>query len=128
MTERTLARTGDNTVYTMWNGEGILGPRTGKRLRTYPALWGRITLEAFRERYGHLGKHCKLMTDEVTGLRCDELCALVDERACSAGALQTVDSCLQTCSWLPRSTTECMLNDEVCDPEECLFVDHTPPT
>ena len=60
VTERALIETGENTVYTSWTGEGLVGPRTGEFLDKYPALWGTLTLGEFIDRYGWLGTECKV--------------------------------------------------------------------
>ena len=50
VTERELMATQENTIYTMWTGEGLTGPRAGEYIERYPALWGTRSLAPFIDR------------------------------------------------------------------------------
>lgn len=126
ITERDLAVTGDNTVYSMWDGYGIVGARRGDRLATYPALWGRITLKTFRERYTKLGGRCRVMSGEVLGPDCDEYCAIYADK-CPNGPFAPA-TCAETCAKLPRSILDCVADyEDICSPHECRAIDRVPP-
>ena len=123
VTERDLNVSGENTIYSMWDGLGIVGPRTGERLEHFPGLWGRVTLKTFRERYGSLDD-CTLMTGEQLGPECPAYCAQIDAK-CPDGPL--AGRCEEACANLPRSTLDCLADREgICDPQECLWVERLP--
>ena len=63
VTERELMEDGTNTLYTMWTGQGLVGPRAGESLEPYPALWGRRTLEAFVAEFGDAELECLVMIE-----------------------------------------------------------------
>jgi hypothetical protein len=125
VTERELALTGRNTIYSMWDGYGIIGPHQGERLPTFAGLWGRITLKQFLDRYKKLDGKCSLMTGELKGVGCDEYCPVIEAK-CDDGPLAG-GRCMEACAELPRSTLDCLATREgACDPTECLFVERLP--
>lgn len=119
MFERELQYTGEETVYEMWTGSGILGPREGVVLERLDALWGRTRWSEFVARYAYLPPaQCKVFRgEEVLGIGCDEACAAV-EASCEDPAM--AELCRSVCAELPRSLTTCLANlDASCDFEAC---------
>lgn len=93
VTEREL-RPDDNTLYTMWTGEGLLGPRAGELLEPYPAVLGRQTLRAFLDQFGDAGIECLvLIGDEPPSSSCAEPCDRIRD-LCGPNPGQ---SCLEQC-------------------------------
>jgi hypothetical protein len=118
VTERDLRATDENTVYTMWTGEGLIGPRTGEFIDKYPALWGTTTLERFVDRYGWLGEECKVfLGEQEVSPECESACAHVSE-ICSE---ETGATCLERCGQMSDETVDCLAAASACsDAKECL--------
>lgn len=115
-TERALKWTGENTVYSTWTQEGLLGPRRGERLELAAAIWGISTWGEFLDRMGHGADTCEAwIGDEVLGVGCEEACTRVEgECAGSFGA-----PCRPTCERLQRHFVDCLANVPDCDFEQC---------
>ncbi|GEM_PF-2887760 len=118
VTERELMASGENTIYTMWTGEGLTGPRTGEYIDKYPALWGTTSLGEFVDRYGWLGDECKVfLGDQVVSAECEAACGHVGD-ICGADPEQ---SCLDMCSRLTDDDLSCLAGAQVCDDaRDCL--------
>ncbi len=111
VTERELRSTGENTVYTMWSGEGITGPRTGEFIEKYPALWGTTDLGDFVDDYGWLGAECQVWVGESASEECIEIC---EHYAGLCGA-DKEEKCLGKCDGLSSDQHECLLEATTCD-------------
>lgn len=114
-TERELKWTGENTVYSTWTQEGLLGPRRGERLELAAAIWGITTFEAYLERYAQADTCEVWLGDEVLGVGCDEACRRIDEE-CPERLGQP---CEPVCSLLQRHFVDCLRDVPRCDFREC---------
>ena len=107
VTERELMPTGENTIYNMWNGEGITGPRTGEFIDKYPALWGTADLGRFVDRYGWLDEECQVWVgEEALSEQCLEVCEYIGG-LCGGS---TEETCLEKCSRIDDDVAECALD------------------
>lgn len=119
VTERALVPSGQNTVYNMWNGVGLIGPRAGEAIERYPALWARIDLATFMDRYGSLDdEHCRVFEGaEVLGIGCEQTCASISDRCGEEASVE----CLTMCGGLPRERVECIDSLDDCEIERCAW-------
>ncbi len=115
--ERDLLWKGEETVYSSWDGRGILGPRDGLVLEKYPSLWARLDLGTFLERYGDLGPEaCQVWEGaEILGVGCDEACDAVNDRCGSAAG----EDCAEVCEALPRGQVDCLRESDTCLVADC---------
>ncbi len=118
VTERSLIESGQNTVYNMWNGEGLVGPRAGVQLQLYAGLWSRIAFGEFLARYGQLDDdRCRVFEgDEQLGLGCDAICRRIVDRC---GTEVSPADCRGLCDTLPRARTECLEQLDTCQVGLC---------
>ena len=116
VTERELMATGENTVYSMWDGRGIQGPRQDLYIEKYAALWGVMSMGEFLARYGDLpGVDCQWYTGQEIVVGCDEACANI-------GALCTPNAqaqCEEQCPSWPQPRVDCVIALESCDFQSC---------
>lgn len=118
LTERSLLYEGTNTVYTTWDGTGLLGPNEGvAALEKYNAIWGVLTWQAFYERYDYLAdEHCAAWTgQEELGIGCEESCTRF------VGMCNNIDApqCMKACNRWPRTLVSCLDNLAECDMARC---------
>jgi len=113
ISERELLWKGEETVYNMWNGKGIVGPRTGEYVDKYPALWGTLSLTEFLDRHRDMaGVDCAYWAgEELKGFDCEAACGNL-EAVCGGGIGST---CMNGCDTLPRYATDCMIGLDSCE-------------
>ena len=119
VTERELLPD-DNTLYTMWSGKGLLGPRAGEHLERYPAVLGRRTLGAFLDEFSDAGIECLVMIGDERPVSCQQPCDEVRD-LCGANAGQT---CLDRCE--PdeaKQLATCLALAESCDDAQVCWKD-----
>lgn len=110
VTERELIPSGENTVYTMWDGRALTGPgrATSSKIEKYPALWARTTLAEFLERFTEEVADCKVMVsnehllnppnmDVASQEECDASCRVVEP-----GHVATKQNTLRAPQYLDR--------------------------
>ena len=112
-TERELQASGQNTVYSSWSAEGILGPRTGEPIAYAPALWGHGTWQAFLDRHGEAPTCRVFLGEEALGVGCDEACARM-----VADCGLTVEQCAERCGQEPRAVVDCWIREQTCEVDE----------
>ncbi len=114
-TERELRWTGENTVYSTWTQEGLLGPRRGERLELAPALWGITTWGAFLDRHGDAATCAVWDGEEILGVGCEQACRRI-ARDCPE---RLARPCRDVCTQLPRHFVDCMRDVPACDFRQC---------
>ena len=114
--------TGENTVYSTWTQEGLIGPRRGERLELASALWGITTWETFQQRHAEVDR-CELwIGDETLGVGCEDACRRIQQECPS----QLGQPCNPLCEQLPRHFVDCLRHVPECDFEQCDLPNVTP--
>jgi hypothetical protein len=114
ISERSLTWIGAETVYNMWSGKGLVGPRAGQYIDKYPALWGTMGLAEFRDRHREIaGVDCQYWAgEELLGFDCEAACGNLGD-VCGDASMET--HCLTMCGNLPRHATDCLQGLSACE-------------
>ena len=120
LTERHLLATGENTIYNSFDGEGVLGPRTGEALERVAVIGATLSLGTFLERYGDLPEaDCRIWHgEELLGIDCDTACA-AHAAACDDDDTAARE-CAAACARSPRAVSDCLARASTCEVRRCV--------